>query len=124
MPTKRSLNRQLADARAQVRRLADARTEATSDAGPSDSTPPASPSSWTRPGRRSTELRRQLAARPTTPAVAPDAWPAERARLRQLLDLSERARASLDAQVLQLGQINEQQAREAYDRAVAAEVTR
>jgi hypothetical protein len=124
MPTKRSLNRQLADARAQVRRLADARTEAVSDAGTERFNTARLAKHLSESREEVDELRKQLAARPTTPAVAPDSWPAERARLRQKLDLSERARASLDAQVLQLGLVNEQQAREAYDRAVAAEVTR
>jgi hypothetical protein len=124
MPTKRSLNRQLADARAQVRRLADAREEATADAVTEHFGVAYLSKQLDEAREENARLRRQMVARPTTPAVAPDAWPAERARLRQLLDLAQRARASLDAQVLQLGQINEQQAREAYDRAVAAEVTR
>jgi hypothetical protein len=63
-------------------------------------------------------LRKDLAPQP-----AP-ASPAANADLRRRLDLAERARASLDAQVLQLGQINERLTREAYDRAVATEVTR
>jgi hypothetical protein len=77
MPTKRSLNRQLADARAQVRRLADAREEATADAVTEHFGVAYLSKQLDEAREENARLRRQMVARPTTPAVAPDAWPAE-----------------------------------------------
>lgn len=119
MPTKRSLNRQLADARAQVRRLIDERDTATSTAGTGQFSTRYLARQLSEARDEIDHLTRKLTDQQPEPP-APDAWKRERARWRQRLDLSERARASLDTQILQLGQANERLNREAYERAEAA----
>lgn len=116
MPTKRTLTRQLADARTQIRRLADARDDAVEDVGTGSFSTRYLAKQLTAAREEIDALHHQLdERRPSGPV--PAAWKAERARWRQRLDLSERARASLDTQILQLGQANERLTREAYQRA-------
>lgn len=59
------------------------------------------------------QARQRIATGPT----GPDAWKAERTRLVQRLDLSERARASLDGQMTVVQDANDALCREAVDRA-------
>lgn len=115
MPTKRSLNRQLADARAQIRRLTEQRDDARSDAGTEHFGTRYLAKQLDDVREENEELRRQLATAAPGPGPGRIAW----ARIRQELRLSERARASLDAQLLQLGQTNERLNREAYERSEA-----
>jgi hypothetical protein len=116
MPTKRTLTRQLADARAQVRRLTDERDQARAAAGTGGFNTTYLAKQLDEAREENDRLRRRLDARRLVPA-APEGWRKERSRLRLDLALSERARAALDAQVLQLGAANDRLNREAYDRA-------
>lgn len=122
MPTKRTLTRQLQDARAQIRDLVEKRDEAAGAAGTEHFNVVRLVKQVNEARDEIDELRRQLNALPKTPS--PDAWKTERARLRQRLELAERARISLDAQLMTLTLANDAMSREAYDRAVAVEVAR
>lgn len=110
MPTKRTLSRQLADARARVQQLVDERDEAVGDAGTEHS-------NVTRLARQLSETRDQLDALQrkhdgNQPAPGEDLRDARRA-----LMLSERARASLDAQLVTVQAANDSLCREAVTRA-------
>lgn len=91
MPTKRTLTRQLTDARAEIRRLAEKRQDATEAAGTGQFNTARLARQITEAREENDKLRRRLADRPAAPV--PDAWKAERSRLMQRLALSERARA-------------------------------
>lgn len=115
MPTKRTLTRQRDDALAQVRRLVDARDDALKDADTGEFNTRRLAGQVADLREENEQLHRQLKARPAAPDTA--AWTRERSELRRALHLSERARARLDEHVRMLGQVNEQQAAELYDRA-------
>lgn len=117
MPTKRTLRRHLAEARQQIRDLVDERDKALRAAG----TGGFNTSYLARQLDEVREENKRLRRRAAEPGpAAPDACKQERSELLRRLRQREEACASLDAQVLQLGRINEQQAAEAYDRAEAA----
>ena len=120
MPTKRTLTRQLADARRHIERLVEQRDEAHGDTTAAIGNQRRLAQQLTEALDEADRLRKELADRPV---AGRPGWDRERARLRQELALSERARASLDAQVRQLSDINDRLNRAAYDRTVAAEVT-
>lgn len=113
MTTKRTLRQQLADAQAQIRRLVDDRAEAREDADTGTANTGRLCRQLDAAREETAALRRRLAAASPPPA----SWQRERSRLVRELDLSQRARAALDAQVLQLGAANDALSREAYDRA-------
>ncbi|MGW5352239.1 hypothetical protein ACWERV_17220 [Streptomyces sp. NPDC004031] len=118
MTTKRTLRRHLAEANQQIRRLADAREDAVGTAGTEHFNVVRLARQLDQAREENEELRRRLKAAPA--AAVPDAWKAERSELLRRLRQREEACASLDAQVRQLGRINEQQAAEAYNREEAA----
>ncbi|WP_159011730.1 hypothetical protein [Streptomyces sp. NRRL F-5123] len=118
MTTKRTLSRQLADARAQIRRLADAREDAVGTAGTEHFNVVRLAKQLAEAREENDALRRRLEARLTT--TAPADWAEERSVLRRALVLCERARASLDAQCRQLGAVNDRMNRELHDRAEVA----
>lgn len=120
MPTKRTITRERDDARTTRDRVVEQRDTARTERD-------AAIGNQQRLARQLSDVRDELDALRKDPPPAgpePEHWAAERTRLRQQLDLSERARASLDTQAVQLGQLNDQLTREAQDRAVTAEVTR
>jgi hypothetical protein len=119
MPTKRTLARQLADARQQVRDLVDERDKALGSAATGGFNTRRLAQQLNEAREENDSLRRQLDEQ-QPPAPAPDAWKTERSELLRRLRLVEEARASLDAQLVQLGGINDWMCREAYDRAEAA----
>jgi hypothetical protein len=113
MPTKRTLTRQLTDAQQQVKRLVDERDKALRAAGTGGFNTSYLARQLTDARDEAAALRQQLdARRPAAPDT--EAWKRERSELRRQLRLSEEARASLDAQILQLGAINEKQAAASY----------
>ena len=115
MTTKRTLRRQLADAQAQIRRLADDRADAREDADTGTANTGRLCRQLDALREENTLLRRRLRAAAET--APPASWRRERSRLVRELDLSQRARAALDAQVRELGAANDHLSREAYDQA-------
>lgn len=114
MPTKRTLTRQLDQAREGRDRAIKQRDEARSSAAAAIGNQRRMAGQLTEVRDELDQARAELKDRPA--AQTPAEWAQERARLRQQLALSERARAALDAQLLQVGRANDALSREAYDR--------
>lgn len=110
MPTKRTLTRQLADAHGRIQQLVDERDEALGNAGTGQS-------NVTRLARQLSEVRDELdALQRKHDADRPAAGDELRAARRALM-LSERARASLDEQLVAARAEIESLCREAVARA-------
>lgn len=110
MPTKRTLTRQLADARKRVQQLVNERDEAVGNAGTGQA-------NVARLAKQLSETRDQLDALQRKHDGDRPAPGEELRDARRALMLSERARASLDAQLVTVPAANDSLWREAVTRA-------